>query len=66
MIKKAVILQKRVVRIICKSNYKSHTAPLFKKCMLLKLDIVDFNILVMVFKVKHNLLEKKTNRICFR
>ena len=26
---KVVILQKRVVRIICKCNYKAHTAPIF-------------------------------------
>ena len=59
LIKKVVILQKRVVRIICKCNYKAHTAPLFKKCKLLKLkDIVDFRILVVMFKAKHKLLPK--------
>ena len=52
--------------MICKCNYKAHTAPLCKKCKLLKLkDIVDFNILVVMFKAKHNLLPK-IYRICFR
>ena len=44
LIKKVVILQKRVIRIICKCNYKGHRGPLLKKCKLLKLKvIVDFS-----------------------
>ena len=32
------ILQKRVIRLICKEPYLSHTDPLFHKCSILKLD----------------------------
>ena len=52
---KVIVLQKRILRIICNSNYSEHTSPLFKRCKLLKLsDLANINILIVMFKVYNN------------
>ena len=50
-------LQKRVIRFICKADYRAHTNPLFKDLELLKLnDVYKLEIGKMVHKIKSNLL----------
>ena len=57
IIQKVIVLQKRVIRVVCNSKYSDHTLPLFRKCKLLKFeDLVNTNILIIMFKVYHNLL----------
>ena len=54
---KVIVLQKRILRIICNSNYREHTSLLFKRCKLLIFsDLVNINILIVMFKVYNNLL----------
>ena len=54
---KVIVLQKRILRIIFNSDYREHTSPLFKRCKLLKFsDLVNINILIVMFKVYNNLL----------
>ena len=54
-----VILQKRAIRIICKSSNRAHTTLLFKKLELLKfVDIIDFKIGVIMYKANHKLLPR--------
>ena len=46
-----VILQKRVLRIICNERALSHTTPLFNKCSILKLrDLIKFRVACHVYK----------------
>ena len=46
----SVSLQKRAIRIICNSNYKSHTEPLFKKSEVLKLyDLYTYNVALFMY-----------------
>ena len=53
LIEKVTVLQKRAVRIVSKSDYRAHTAPLFRKHKLLKFcDIVQFKILLFMYKVR--------------
>ena len=56
-INKLILLQKRIIRVIDKADYRDHTNPLFVKYNCLKFkDIVNLKTLVVVFKAKHNLL----------
>ena len=56
-IKPLFVLQKKAIRIICNSNYREHTAPLFKEEKLLRFeDIIKFNICKFMFDYKNNLL----------
>ena len=53
--KKLLILQKRVIRIISRANYNSHTNPLFKHLRILKLDdIYKLQVAKIIFKYKQN------------
>ena len=55
--KKLFILQKRIIRIIAGAKYNDHTAPLFQKLHVLKLDdIYKVQVAKIIFKYKHNLL----------
>ena len=57
LIDRVVVLQKRAIRIISKSEYKAHTLPLFIKYNLLKfVDIVKFKILLLMYKAKEGSL----------
>ena len=52
-----LVLQKRASRIINKSDYLSHTSPIFKDLALLKLSDINFYCTVLfVYKCKHNRL----------
>jgi hypothetical protein len=54
---KLVLLQKRIIRIICKTDYLSHTTKRFADCQLLKfLDINKLLIGTFMYKYKHNML----------
>ena len=51
--KRLVILQKKIIRIICCSKYNSHTEPLFKKLGLLNItDMMKHNALKFYYKLK--------------
>ena len=53
-----VILQKRVIRIIDKQDFRVHTSPIFKELKILKLeDIYLFNLGKFIYQYKHNLLQ---------
>ena len=53
------LMQKKVIRIICKSKKYSHTNVLFQNIKLLKFhDLVDLKVLLVVYKAKHNLLPR--------
>ena len=41
-IRRLVILQKRIIRIIKKSHFNSHTDPIFKELSLLKFNVIHF------------------------
>ena len=46
-----IIMQKKIIRIICDAGYIDHTTPLFHELGILKfLDIYDFNLLVHMHK----------------
>ena len=52
-----VLLQKRAVRLISKSEFRAHSSPIFKRLRILKLaDINTFQTLVFMYKIKNNLL----------
>ena len=56
-VKDLVLLQKRAVRIIDKTDYKEHTSPIFKKYSILKLaDLIDFHSCILMFKASNNML----------
>jgi hypothetical protein len=56
-IKPLVLLQKRVIRIINKVDYREHTAPLFRSSHILVLvDLIKFKTLCIMYKAKHNML----------
>ena len=49
--------QKKVIRIICKSNYLEHTSPLFNRLKMLKFpQIVNYQTGIFMFKAYHSLL----------
>ena len=52
-----LVLQKRAIRIINKSNYLSHTSPIFKDLAILKLSDINFyQTVLFVYKCKQNML----------
>ena len=54
---KLITLQKRAIRIVGKTHYKSHTNPLFAQFKCLKFhDLVNLKILLTVFQARHNKL----------
>ena len=60
-----VILQKKIVRIICKTEYNAHTNPLFKELFLLKfIDIQKLQTCQFMFSLTTNLLPKKFSDFC--
>ena len=50
-LQRIVILQKRVIRIVNKSDYCAHTDPIFKKLNLLKFHNLNMNITTWSFHV---------------
>ena len=49
-----VVLQKRAIRLICKVNKLTGTIKLFRKLKVLKFtDLVDYKIVLVMYKVKH-------------
>lgn len=57
LIKKMVVLQKRAVRLITRSSYRTSTGPLFRRLKLLRLmDIHKFQISLFMFKYKYSVL----------
>ena len=56
-LQKLVLLQKRIIRIICKVGFRDHTEHLFKECKILKIhDIHTYQCSVFMFKYQHSLL----------
>ena len=63
---KLLLLQKRAVRILSKTSYRSHTNPLFAELNILKMDdLFNLNLGKFMFKYKHGLLPASTND-CFK
>ena len=61
-LRRLVSLQKRVIRIISKSNFDSHSDPIFKELELLKLsDIKQLELGKLMFSLNHSLLPSKFN-----
>ena len=57
-----LFLQKRVIRIISKSTFDSHSDPIFKELELLKLsDIRQLELGKLMFSLSHSLLPSKFN-----
>ena len=57
LLERVIVLQKRAVRVISKSEYRAHTLPLFSKYKLLKFnDIVQFKTLLFMHKAKEGSL----------
>ena len=57
LIERVVVVQKRAIRVISKSEYRAHTLPLFSKHKLLKFsDIVQFKTLLIMHKAKEGSL----------
>jgi len=55
-INKIVVLQKKVLRLITKSSYNAHTAPLFNKLRIMKLnDLYEFHLGKFVYGLYNNL-----------
>ena len=55
ILKPLIILQKRAIRIITKSDYKAHTAPLFKQLKILNFDSIYTLSLANIFhKIQHD------------
>ena len=54
---RTIKLQKRAIRLITKSNYNSHTSPLFGKCKIMKLpDLFEYEVATFMHKyVNHKL-----------
>ena len=52
ILNKVIVLQKKIIRMICGLRRREHTSPLFKKHKILKLeDIYKFKICSTVFKI---------------
>ena len=61
-LRRLVSLQKRVIRIISKSTFDSHSDPIFKELELLKLsDIRQLELGKLMFSLNHSLLPPKFN-----
>ena len=61
-LRRLVSLQKRVIRIISKSTFDSHSDPIFKELELLKLsDIRQLELGKRMFSLNHSLLPSKFN-----
>ena len=61
-LRRLVSLQKRVIRIISKSTFDSHSDPIFKELELLKLsDIRQLELGKLMFSLNHSLLPSKFN-----
>ena len=61
-LRRLVSLQKRVIRIISKSTFDSHSDPIFKELELLKLfDIRQLQLGKLMFSFNHSLLPPKFN-----
>ena len=60
-LQRIVILQKRVIRIVNKSDYCAHTDPIFKKLNLLKFHNLRMNITTwsFMFQFKNSILARK-------
>jgi hypothetical protein len=57
------ILQKRAIRIICKKEYRAHTAKLFRKMGILKLeDLILWKTAILMWKANNNKLPQ--NILC--
>ena len=57
VLQELTVLQKRALRIICKSSYLSHSSPIFKELSILKLsDLNLYCTTLFVYKCKHNFL----------
>jgi hypothetical protein len=57
VISKLEKLQKKAIRIICGSNFNSHTEPLFKKCEILPLKLlIHFFKILFMYDYRNNLL----------
>ena len=51
------LLQKKAIRIICRADYYAHTAPLFEKCSIMKLeDLYKLYCSIFIFKYVNHLL----------
>ena len=62
-----VLLQKRIVRIISKRGFDTHTNPLFKSLMILKLeDIYSLHLGKFMFSLKHNSIPSSFSRSILR
>ena len=49
------VLQKRIVRLVCRARRLYHTNPLFKQLGILKfVDLVKFKTLIIMFNAYHN------------
>ena len=56
-VSQVVVLHKRVVRLICKVNKLTGTTYLFRKLKVLKFtDLVDYKIVLVMYKVKYGSL----------
>src|SRR3984893_9735827 len=63
VLQELLLLQKRAIRIINKSSYLGHTAPIFKDLAILKLsDINVYSTVFFIYKCKHNYLP----RVCIQ
>ena len=61
-LRRLVSLQKRVIRIISKSTFDSHSDPIFKELELVKLfDIRQLELGKLMFSFNHSLLSPKFN-----
>ena len=62
---KVITRQKQAVRLVSRSKYNSHTAPLFKTMELLNFnDILNLNMLKFYYKLKNNTLPYYLQNIC--
>ena len=62
-LRRLVSLQKRVIRIISKSTFDSHSDPIFKELELLKLfDIRQIELGKLMFSFNHSLFSSKVQR----
>ena len=66
-LRRLVLLQKRIVRIISKKVFDAHTNPLFKSPMILKLeDIYSLHLGKFMFSVKNNTVPSSFSRSILR
>ena len=60
-----ILIQKKVIRAICGINgMRTNTSPLFYKCGILKfVDLIAYKTLIVMFKMKNNVLPIQLNTI---